>query len=236
LFIGSAYHRTVADTLVVSEVFGPTWQGEGPSLGRRAGFVRLGRCNLACTWCDTPYTWRWDDHDPAEELTTRTVDDVVAALDAMDVDLVVVTGGEPLLQQSHLPPLLRRLREVEIETAGTLAPNDDVVPLVTRFNVSPKLANSGNPLDRRYKPDVLRRFEATGKAAFKFVAVDDADLDEIAGIVDECGLTDVWVMPEGTDAATLVERSRRLIDPVLARGWNLTTRLHVLLWGDRRGV
>ena len=227
----------MVDTLVVSEVFGPTWQGEGPSLGRRAGFVRLGRCNLACTWCDTPYTWRWEDHDPAVELTTRSVDEVVAELAAMDVPLVVVTGGEPLLQQSHLPPLLRRLDvDVEIETAGTLAPTSEVVGLVTRFNVSPKLANSGNPLDRRYKPDVLRTFEATGKAAFKFVAVDVADLDEIATVVEECGLTEVWVMPEGTDATTVVERSRSLIEPVLARGWNLTTRLHVLLWGDRRGV
>jgi organic radical activating enzyme len=160
----------------------------------------------------------------------------------MDVELVVVTGGEPLLQQSHLPPLLVPLRaagvEVEVETAGVLAPDPAIVELVTRFNVSPKLASSGNDLERRHRPDVLRAFVATGRAAFKFVAVDERDLDEIQGIVDECGLPrgTVWVMPEGTDAATIVDRSRALIDPVLARGWNLTTRLHVLLWGDRRGV
>ena len=227
-------------TLVVSEVFGPTWQGEGPSLGRRAGFVRLGRCNLACTFCDTPYTWRWSDHDPAVELRTVDTETVLAELLAMDVPLVVVTGGEPLLQQSHLPPLLRPLRDrgvdVEVETAGTLAPNSDIVDLVTRFNVSPKLTNSGNPLDRRLRPEVLQALQATGKAAFKFVAVDPADLDEVQELVDAHGLRDVWVMPEGTDAATIVERSRALIEPVLARGWNLTTRLHVLLWGDRRGV
>ena len=227
-------------TLVVSEVFGPTWQGEGPSLGRRAGFVRLGRCNLACTFCDTPYTWRWTDHDPAVELRTVSVDDVLTELDAMNVPLVVVTGGEPLLQQSHLPPLLRPLRsgglDVEVETAGTLAPSAELVELVTRFNVSPKLANSGNELERRLRPEVLRAFEASGKAAFKFVAVGVGDLDEIGRIVDDHALTDVWVMPEGTDAETLVARSRDLIEPVLARGWNLTTRLHVLLWGDRRGV
>jgi 7-cyano-7-deazaguanosine (preQ0) biosynthesis protein QueE len=230
----------VADTLVVSEVFGPTWQGEGPSLGRRAGFVRLGRCGLACTFCDTPYTWRWEDHDPAVELTTRDVAGILDELERMDVGLVVVTGGEPLLQQSHLPPLLRPLAErgieVEIETAGVVDPTADVVAHVTRFNVSPKLANSGNDLDRRYRPEVLRSLQATGKAAFKFVAVDAGDLDEIAAMVGECGLTDVWVMPEGTDAETVVDRSRALIEPVLARGWNLTTRLHVLLWGDRRGV
>jgi 7-cyano-7-deazaguanosine (preQ0) biosynthesis protein QueE len=228
------------DTLVVSEVFGPTWQGEGPSLGRRAGFVRLGRCNLACTFCDTPYTWRWSDHDPAVELRTATVEDILTELLVMDVPLVVVTGGEPLLQQSHLPPLLRPLRErgieIEIETAGTLAPSADVVELVTRFNVSPKLANSGNEADRRLRPEVLRAFEASGRATFKFVAVDAFDLEEIREIVEDNALTDVWVMPEGTDADTIVTRSRALIEPVLDRGWNLTTRLHVLLWGDRRGV
>jgi 7-cyano-7-deazaguanosine (preQ0) biosynthesis protein QueE len=228
------------DSLVVSEVFGPTWQGEGPSTGRRAGFVRLGRCNLACSWCDTPYTWRWDDHDPAVELTTRDTAGVVEELLAMDVGLVVVTGGEPLLQQSHLPALLRPLRElgiaVEIETAGTIAPTDELVALVDRFNVSPKLANSGNPLDRRQRPEVLRAFEATGKAAFKFVVVDERDLPEIDGLGADNGLTDVWVMPERTDAVTVVERAKALADPVGARRWNLSTRLHVLLWGDRRGV
>ena len=230
----------MADTLVVSEVFGPTWQGEGPSTGRRAGFVRLGRCNLACTFCDTPYTWRWTDHDPAVELRTADVGQILDELLAMDVGLVVVTGGEPLLQQSHLPPLLGPLRErgidVEIETAGTLSPTAELVGLVTRFNVSPKLANSGNDLERRLKPDVLRAFEATGRASFKFVAVEVADLEEIADIVDDNGLTDVWVMPEGTDPETLVARGRALIEAVQERGWNLTTRLHVLLWGDRRGV
>ena len=228
------------DTLVVSEVFGPTWQGEGPSLGRRAGFVRLGRCNLACTFCDTPYTWRWTDHDPAVELRTANVDDIVAELLVMDVPLVVVTGGEPLLQQSHLPPLLRPLRErgidVEIETAGTLAPTAEVVELVTRFNVSPKLASSGNELHRRLKPDVLRAFQETGRAVFKFVAIDEVDLDEIGRIVEEHGLTDVWVMPEGTDADAIILGGRVLADRVQERGWNFTTRLHVLLWGDRRGV
>ena len=230
----------MVNTLVVSEVFGPTWQGEGPSLGRRAGFVRLGRCNLACGFCDTPYTWRWDDHDPAVELTTVAVDAVLEQIAAMGVPLVVVTGGEPLLQQSHLPPLLRRLRErgieIEIETAGTLAPSAEVLELVDRFNVSPKLANSDNPLDHRYRPDVLRALQASGLSVFKFVARTPSDLDEIASMVAECGLEDVWVMPEGTEPDTIMQTSRLLADAVLARGWNFTTRLHILLWGNRRGV
>ena len=228
-------------SLVVAEVFGPTWQGEGPSLGTRAGFVRLGRCNLACTWCDTPYTWDWDRYDPAVELTRRTIDEIASTVQAMHVPLVVITGGEPLLQQSHLPPLLDQLRagghRIEIETAGTLAPSEEVVTLVDRFNVSPKLANSGNPFDRRLKPSVLLAFVESGKASFKFVASSTADLDEIADLVESCGIPSelVWVMPEGTDPTTVVERAKTLADGVLERGWNMTTRLHVLLWGDERG-
>lgn len=228
------------DHLVVSEVFGPTFQGEGPSTGRRAAFVRLGRCNLACSWCDTPYTWRWEDHDPAVELTSTPIADLAAAVAAIDAALLVVTGGEPLLQQRELVPLLQAVRiggmAVEIETAGTLAAAPELVTLVDHFNVSPKLASSGNPLERRRKPDVLRAFQATGKASFKFVATGPVDLEEIAAIVDECELTDVWVMPEGTTAEAVIAGMKELAGPVLARGWHLSTRLHVLLWGDRRGV
>jgi 7-cyano-7-deazaguanosine (preQ0) biosynthesis protein QueE len=224
--------------LVVSEVFGPTFQGEGPSVGRRAGFVRLGRCNLACTWCDTAYTWDWSRYDPAVELHRRSVADVVAAVEAMDVPMVVITGGEPLLQQRGLAELLPALspRRIEVETAGTLAPTAEVVAGVDQFNVSPKLANSGNALEQRHRPDVLRAFESTGKAVFKFVCASVADLDEVASVVVECSLTSVWVMPEGTSAEVVRERMGVLVEPVLARGWNLTPRLHVELWGDKRGV
>ncbi|HEX7167292.1 MAG TPA: 7-carboxy-7-deazaguanine synthase QueE [Acidimicrobiales bacterium] len=232
---------TEGGELVVSEVFGPTWQGEGPSLGTRAGFVRLGRCNLACTWCDTPYTWDWARYDPTLELVRRSVDDIARDVEAMRVPLVVITGGEPLIQQRHLVPLLERLRDgghrIEIETAGTLAANARVVDLADRFNVSPKLANSGNAEELRLRAGALASFVESGKASFKFVVREVTELDEIAGIVATNAIptADVWVMPEGTDATTLADRSRALADAVLARGWNMTTRLHVLLWGDERG-
>jgi 7-carboxy-7-deazaguanine synthase len=223
-------------TMVVSEVFGPTWQGEGPSVGQRAGFVRLGRCNLDCSWCDTAYTWDWSRFDPAEELHHVSVDSIVGQLDGMAIDFVVITGGEPLLQQRHLQPLLQAIRgrgwRIEVETSGTISPSIETVELVDRFNVSPKLANSGVSMDRRRKTDVLRTLQDTGKAIFKFVVCEPSDLDEIA----ELGVEPVYVMPEGTDADIITARLRKLAEPVLARGWNLTPRLHVLLWGDRRGV
>jgi 7-cyano-7-deazaguanosine (preQ0) biosynthesis protein QueE len=226
-------------TLVVSEVFGPTVQGEGPSLGRRAAFLRLGRCNLDCRWCDTPYTWDWERYDPAVELTERPVDDVVAEVVAMGVDRVVVTGGEPLLQQRRLLPFLEAAHDhgwaVEIETNGTLAPTGDTVRLVERFNVSPKLANSGVPVARAIVPEALAALVASGRAAFKFVVTDPAELDEVQAIVDEHHLARVWIMPEGTTPDAVVAGGRRLADDVIGRGWQLTTRLQVLLWGDQRG-
>jgi 7-cyano-7-deazaguanosine (preQ0) biosynthesis protein QueE len=222
--------------LVVSEVFGPTWQGEGPSAGLRAGFVRLGRCLLDCQWCDTSYTWDWQRHDPGVELSHRTVASVVAELDGMAVTTVVVTGGEPLLQQGGLGELVASCHQrgwrVEVETAGVLEPALDV----DQWNVSPKLANSGVAPERRYKPEILLRFQATGRAAFKFVACTPGDLDEVATIVDECGLTNVWIMPEGTTPDAITSGMAELAPAVLDHGWNLTPRLHILIWGDRRGV
>ena len=226
--------------LVVSEVFGPTFQGEGPSIGRRAGFVRLGRCNLDCVWCDTPYTWDWERYDPAVELRPVPVDEIVARLDVMAPEIVVVTGGEPLLQQRRLVPLLEACAErgwpVEVETNGTCVPDDRVVELVAQWNVSPKLANSGiaEP-ERRLRPPALAALLATGKALFKFVVTLEDDLDEIAAIVDAYGLAPVWVMPEGTTPDTVLARARTLADQVLTRGWNLSPRLHILLWSDQRG-
>ena len=222
--------------MIVSEIFGPTFQGEGPSVGRRAGFVRLGRCNLDCEWCDSRFSWDWAKYDPDRELSTWTTADVLLRLEAMAVDLVVITGGEPLLQQRHLVPLLEGCRQrgwrVEVETNGTVAPT----VAVSQWNVSPKLANSGISVDRRYRPAVLRAFEATGRAVFKFVVTGTGDLDEVDGMVEECGLRNVWIMPEGTDAAAVTARLADLAQPVLARGWHLTPRLHILIWGDRRGV
>jgi 7-cyano-7-deazaguanosine (preQ0) biosynthesis protein QueE len=228
-----------APTLVVSEVFGPTVQGEGPSLGRRAAFLRLGRCNLDCTWCDTPFTWDWDRYDPATELHERSVDSVVEEIVPMGVDRVVVTGGEPLLQQRRMLPFLEAAAQrgwaVEVETNGTLAPTPDTARLVTQFNVSPKLANSGVAPERAIDADALAALRASGKAAFKFVATSEADLDEVQALVDAHGLDPVWIMPEGVTPDAVLAGGRALADAVTARGWHLTTRLHVLLWGDERG-
>jgi 7-carboxy-7-deazaguanine synthase len=111
--------------LRVNEVF-YTLQGEGPDAGRPAIFVRLSRCNLRCYFCDTEFETGQD-----VELQ-RLVDDVLVLARQHGCKLVVITGGEPLLQ--NILPFVERMNEMDmscsIETAGTITiPN-----LHTRFD------------------------------------------------------------------------------------------------------
>lgn len=233
--------------LVVNEIFGPTVQGEGRSLGRRCAFLRLGGCNLSCSWCDTPYTWDWTGagengvaYDPRRELHRRPVDNVVAELLGFGTDLIVISGGEPLGQQKRLIPLVTAMTgrgiEIEVETNGTHAAHPELVAAGVRFNVSPKLSHSGDPLHRRIVPAALTSLSALQSSMFKFVCQNTRDLDEVAELVATFGLRSVWIMPIGRTADDVTKHMGELADEVIMRGWNLTTRLHTLLWDDKRGV
>lgn len=234
--------RGAARRLIVAECFGfevPTFQGEGPSCGHPALFIRLSRCNLTCTKCDTKYTWDRSQFDLRKESTRRTAADLLAWATSSPVELVVITGGEPLLQQVRLVPLVRGLlaagKRVEFETNGTLAPVPELVVEGVRFNVSPKIASFGVAEAKSVVPAALAEFAASGRAAFKFVASSLADLDRIAELADTHRLAPVWVMPEGTTADTITATTRVLADAVAARHWHFTTRLHVLAFADARG-
>ncbi|MFF5422203.1 7-carboxy-7-deazaguanine synthase QueE [Streptomyces sp. NPDC002409] len=234
---------SLSDTLVVREVFGPTVQGEGPSAGRRCSFVRLGGCNLTCSWCDTPETWDAARFDLRATLTRTTVQDITSRALLGDPGMIVITGGEPLLHQhqpgwcSLLVALTGAGTEIEVETNGTQTPTEQTSQFVTRFNVSPKLAHAGDPAAKRIRPDALRALHATGKAAFKFVCQTLDDVIEVQQFTDAHDLDParVWVMPEGTDTPTLSARLAAIADPAIAAGFNVTNRLHVAIWGDEKG-
>lgn len=238
-------------SLLVSEVFGPTFQGEGPTTGQRCAFVRLGACNLHCKWCDTAYTWDSRRFDLKDELSRRPVCSIVKQLSGMDVQLFVISGGEPLLQAKqqafeNLVTWMVRFGDVEIETNGTKAP-----PLwmmtnnFIRFNVSPKLAHAGDPEQLRINPDVLGYLSGleryTRRVSFKFVircSTPEAmreDLDEVSALVKAHDLRNVWVMPEGTDWRPIIIGAARLADHAIERGFNMSTRLQTLAWGSERG-
>lgn len=225
------------------EIFS-TIQGEGTSAGVPSVFVRLAECNLRCTWCDTRYTWDWTQHNRATETIEIDVQDVAEralSLSHAGVKNAVFTGGEPLLQQEALVELATRLRShgfrIEIETNGTIGPTEALAALVDQWNVSPKLASSGNGERARHRPSILQWFAAQPNTQMKFVMTAEADLTEVSTIVDALGLPPerVVLTPEGTDPATIADGSRRLAEPCQAYGYRLGTRLHVFLWGSERG-
>jgi len=224
--------------LRVAEMFA-SFQGEGPSAGQRAAFIRLSGCGVGCSWCDEPQTWDWSRFSREQESMRAGVEEACAWACGTGAELVVITGGEPLGQQRALTSLACALRaaglRVEVETSGTVIPAPELCAAVSMFSVSPKLANSGVPLERRIRPEALAAFAACGKAVFKFVACSTGDLDETGELAARFGLAPVWIMPEGTTAERVLAGMRELADDVLERGWNLTGRSHVLIWDGARG-
>nr|WP_281261698.1 7-carboxy-7-deazaguanine synthase QueE [Actinokineospora auranticolor] len=217
-------------TAILAEKF-ESFQGEGPWMGQRCVFLRLSRCNLRCGFCDTPETWDWSRYNSSEVSRRVPIADLVSWVRERAVDLVVITGGEPMLQQLAIGTLARDLPgvRVQIETNGTMEPIPELADRVDLWVVSPKLANSGMDYPARIKPQALAALSATGRAVFKFVVSDPAnDLDEIAELVEEYGLTPVWAMPEGTTREAVLAGMDSLYGPAIDRGWNVSTRLHIL--------
>ena len=219
-------------------------QGEGVTCGVPSVFVRLSLCNLECVFCDTKYTWDWTQFDRDAESISLSPEDVarrVLARAAQGPRNVVLTGGEPLLQQRELVDLARRLRgeglRLEVETNGTIVPADALAACVDQWNVSPKLASSGNAAAERQRPAALAWFAARPTAHFKFVVVDPPDVEAATQLAAHYAIPSdrVTLMPEGTDPESLATRSRWLVERCQAAGFRLGTRLHVLLWGAERG-
>jgi len=234
-------------------------QGEGKSAGRPCVFVRASLCNLHCVWCDTDYTWNWvgtpfahrRDAEPgyrkfdrSEQIVELTPDEVVEIVDRFNCRSVVLTGGEPMLQQSELVALMKHLRSrdggywFEVETNGTIVPTDEFDALVNQYNVSPKTSNSGIDRRLRLKDDALESFARCPKATFKFVVADVGDLEEVLSLVQEFRVAPerVYLMPEGTRSDTLRSRQEWIIEQCKRHGLNFSDRLQVHVYGDRRGV
>lgn len=225
-------------------------QGEGPSMGVPCTFVRLSRCNLACLWCDTAYTWHFTgDERPhrngqtyARKPNQLTLSEakVAARVAALAPRRLVLTGGEPTLQAPALAKMLRELEgfAVEIETNGTSPPHPALDPLIDQYNVSPKLAHSGNPAELALIPERLRHWAGERRAWFKFVIAAPEDVAEVDALVAQYRIDParVFLMPEGTDSATLREREKWLTPLCIARGYRLSDRLHIHLFGDTRGT
>lgn len=222
-------------------------------------FVRTSLCNLHCVWCDTDYTWNWrgtrfphmndaksgyekfDKKKWIAECEPVAVADAVADFPCKNV---ILTGGEPMLQQPALTALMQALRSkskdyrFEVETNGTLSPTPEFDAAIDQYNVSPKLENSGNPRRLREKSAAFRFFAASSKANFKFVIAEKNDLAEVLDLQKTYAIAPekVWLMPEGTSAKVLAKRRKWLVEICKQHSFRYSDRLHVQIWGAKKGV
>lgn len=225
-------------------------QGEGPSAGVPVAFARLSRCNLACVWCDTAYTWHFEGderphrsgatYDRRANQVTLPVVEVAQRIRALGQKRLVVTGGEPILQAGALAELLEALDDmaVEIETNGTTKAPPRLDIRIDQYNVSPKLAHSGNPAELALLPERLAAYSADPRAFFKFVIAQPSDVAQVLELQRSYAIPSarIFLMPEGTDSATIRGREEWLVPLCLEHGFRLSDRLHIHLFGDTRGT
>ena len=236
-----------------------TLQGEGVSTGVPSIFVRSSLCNLHCSWCDTDYTWNWEgtpwthENDQVAGYSKFKKSDYILECEVAEVAKLVqqfscknliITGGEPLLQQAGWIALIQILLAAdpdyrfEVETNGTQLPNPKMAEAIDQFNVSAKLSNSGNDAKLRDNPKAMQWFADSPKAWFKFVIQDPKDLGEMQQLESKYSIPRerILLMPEGRDEETL--KHRRLWLAALCRdhGYRFSDRLHIQLWGAKRGV
>jgi 7-carboxy-7-deazaguanine synthase len=229
-----------AEVLRLSEVF-DSLQGEGVSMGKPCRFVRLALCNLHCHYCDTKYTWDFEHFDYDAEVREASLTAIAEQLSSAPAGHVVITGGEPLLQQRALAKVFERVPAelyIEIETNGTRVPSPALRERVNQWNVSPKLASAGDPEALRIRPDALSALRDTGRAYLKLVVRSSQDRDEAEALRERFGFekSRTLLMPEATTREQLEARSPEVAAWSQALGLRFSSRLHVALWGSRRGV
>lgn len=227
-----------------------TLQGEGMTAGLPAVFLRLQYCNLACGnfsgWkCDTQYAWDKKTKEYWQEPEDWTYQETASRISQSwekkfgqygNEKRLVVTGGEPLLQQGKIAQILKFIPEwkVEIETNGTISPVPELRS--SQFNCSPKLSNSGNSLRARYKPEVLELINSLPNSWFKFVVTEPKNIEEIDGIVKDCKIDEakILIMPEGQTAEEVSKHAELLTEAVAARNWKMTLRNQLIWYGPKR--
>jgi 7-carboxy-7-deazaguanine synthase len=226
-------------SLKISEIF-ESIQGEGINIGNPSVFLRTALCNLTCNWCDTKYTWDWKNYDYTIEVKEMQMSDIKDQIEKYGKNHLVITGGEPLLQQEGLAKLLDELDShyfVEVETNGTIKPNLELQERINQWNVSPKLSSSGNKLGSYEKDECYRFFAGLDNAYFKYVTKDEKDLQEIERLIQKYSLPRkrVQLMPQASNKTDLYTMGPVIKELSTVNNLGYTSRLHVELWGNERG-
>ena len=224
----------------INEIF-KSIQGEGTNAGKPAIFLRTAECNLRCSWCDTKYTWDWNNFDYATEVNEISIKEIRKELEQFTNRHLVITGGEPLMQQDDLADLLTFLKPdfyVEVETNGTILPNNALSALVDQWNVSPKTINSGNPLALCEDSECYAFFSKQKNCYFKYVVESENDLTEINNLIEKYGLVRdrIMLMTQASTKEEMTEREKAVFFLSKKNNLSYSPRMHVVKWGNQRGT
>ena len=207
-------------------------QGEGASVGVPANFLRLQGCSVGCRWCDSRYTW------PADGGESKSLEEIASCFDECGrARLLVLTGGEPLENPGFASVIQwasQSWRQIEVETSGVRRPPP--VPANVSWNWSPKLSSVTPRADLTWSH--ADNFKASPSWVCKVVVDGPQDWDEAVERISACQIPSehVLIMPQGIHSADLAERGRWLVPLCIERGFRLSSRLHIHLWGPKRGV
>lgn len=230
------------DNLVISEKF-YSIQGEGQTMGIPAIFVRLAGCNILCqsaSWvCDSIEVWKKGVKTQFDEVITE--DEVQRLFDGAHL---VFTGGEPLMHQKKIVEYVNYFSEfngfvptIEVETNGTIMPNEDMLDLVDYWNCSPKLANSGEPYERRVKPLVIEKLNKQNNVIFKFVIQKKEDSCDVFKDYGKFISSKNYVFMPAGDTQELLNETRPIVAQLCVElGVRYSERLHIVIWNQKTGV
>ncbi len=229
----------MSDKILLAEPPFAAWQGEGSSAGKHALFIRFVGCNLSCCFCDSKYSWKIEEI----EVYEFTLDEIVEEMEKSD--LIVFTGGEPLLK-THVKTMLTLMerfpaKRYEIETNGTIKLSDDDLDFFeeygVKFNISPKInikqEREVDPYPKLINQLVMGSFEVDYKFLFETAA--DIDFVDAFTAVLQIPKSQIWVQPCGTDADTLKHLVIKHEEKLLKLGFNVSIRTHVFIFGDQVG-
>ena len=207
-------------------------QGEGPTAGVPAHFLRLQGCSVGCQWCDSKYTW-----EPAKGKES-SLREIAAALNKLGkAELFVLTGGEPL-EHPHFHDIVEwaasRWKRVEIETSGIRRPPP--IPANANWNWSPKLRSATDNADDTWQ--YASQFKTTDQYICKVVVDTQLDWGDLLLRLERGQIPKdhVVVMAQGTTHDQVHERYQWLAPLTIQAGYRLSPRLHVDIWGAKRGV
>ncbi len=245
----------MTSSFLINEIY-PCLQGEGINLGKPSLLVRFQICNLRCTWCDTPYTHTIKSdpinaEDPAgeQQFTRWTLADLCTKIKSFPQNHLILSGGEPTLH--NLAALMRTLLQdkaytAEVESNGTRIPHKQLGGFleedyrIFQWNISPKFSNAGEKINEEALSHWAKLSLTHEQVYFKFVIRDrffNEDLKDTLSLINEFKLDSnrVILMPEGTDIPSQIHK-QKIHDACLEYNFRYSPRLHILLFGNLRGV